>query len=169
MAETPNSSAFNRNVQLLAKLIVTETDGLEKDSPNAPIAVGWTVVNRMKRNGTTHIDQAWHGYRHGKNATATAIATAKGILNGTIPDPSDGATHFYTPNIMPKEGDDTDGCDVSGGLESVPGVVVKGDKIVKPVRNYRPGFAASFTEKAVFGVPPAVFKLYQQPGTGHVH
>ncbi len=158
-AQLPSGS---KNETDLAKLIVTESGGLSRVTQTA---VGWTVRNRMIRNGTAQVDHAWHGYQHGKAPTAAAILIAKGILDGTIPDPTDGATHFYTPKIMPKEGEDTTGVDVSGGLESVPGVV---DDDGKAVKNYRPGFASTFTEKTVPGVPPAIFKFYQQPGNGHV-
>lgn len=162
-AQAPDSSTpSSKNVTNLAKLIVTESGGLSRVTQTA---VGWTVRNRMTRNGTTEVDRAWHGYQHGKAATATALVIAKGILDGTIPDPTGGATHFYTPKIMPKEGDDTTGVDVGGGLESVEGVV---DDDGNPVKNYRPSFAATFTEKVVPGVAPAIFKFYQQPGNGHV-
>lgn len=142
---------------------MTEAGGVGE---TAQIAVGWTVRNRMARNGATHVDQAWRGYQHRKAPTAAALVIAAGILHGKIPDPTDGATHFYTPEIMPKIGEDTTGIDVAGGLESVPGVQ---NHTGNPVQNYRPGFAAHFMPRPVTGIPEAKFKFYRQPGTGHVH
>lgn len=44
---------------------------------SARAAVGWTVVNRMKRNDTDLVNHAWRGYRHGKPATASARIIAE--------------------------------------------------------------------------------------------
>ncbi|MHB8272180.1 hypothetical protein [Bradyrhizobium sp.] len=151
----------SRNVTNLAKVMVTEALGVGEP---AMTAVGWTLRNRMLRKGTTHVDHAWRGYQHGKAATSIAIKIATGILNGTIPDPTDGAIHFYTPKIMPKEGDATDGYDVSGGLESVDGVKREN----KPIKNYRPGFASVYERKYVRDVPEVDFKFYKSLGTHHV-
>ena len=93
-----------------------------------------------------------------------ASTIAQGIMTGSIADPTAGATHFYTPRIMPKKGEDTDGIDVGGGLETVPDVTDNG----KPVQNYRPSWALSFDRRIVANVPEASFKFYRQPGTGHV-
>ena len=141
--------------------MVTEAGGA---SDAAQIAVGWCVKNRMSRNDTKDVERVWSpAFRHRKAATATSLADAAGILNGSIVDPTDGAAHFYTPSAMPKEGEATSGVDVGGGLESVPGVTSGG----RPVRNYAPGFI-SFTPKPLATVPKCTFKSYQQPGSGHV-
>ena len=87
-----------------------------------------------------------------------------GILNGGITDPTSGATHFYTPRIMPKKGQSTAGVDVAGGLETTPGVV---DEDGRPVQNCRPSFA-TWPQCTVAGVPAASFKFYRQQGDGHV-
>lgn len=39
-----------------------------------------------------------------------------------INDIREGATHFYSPRSMPKEGESTTGRDVGGGLEQTPGL-----------------------------------------------
>jgi hypothetical protein len=153
---------MKRNVQELARVMVTEAGG---ESEAAQIAVGWCLKNRMIRNGTAEVDRVWSpAFRHGKAATATALADAAAVLHGSTADPTDGATHFYTPLAMPKAGDATDGIDVGGGLETVPGVTQGG----KPIQNYAPAFALSFTQKTVAGVPEKTFKFYQQPGSGYV-
>ncbi len=80
-------------------------------------AVGWTVRNRMARNKTAVVRDAWRGYQHGKPATDVARQIARDILGGAIADPTQGATHFYSPGILPKKGQETKGLDVGGGLE----------------------------------------------------
>jgi hypothetical protein len=153
-----------RNVHDLARVMVTEAGGSPGES--AQIAVGWCLKNRMIRNGTDNVERVWSpAFQHRKAATAMALHDAAGILAGTIADPTAGATHFYTPSIMPKEGESTEGIDVSGGLESVPGVT---DGQGKPVKNYAPGFSLTFTPKPIAGVPERTFKFYQQPGSGYV-
>lgn len=150
-----------RNVHDLARVITTEAGG---EGEAAMVAVGWTLRTRMLRDVVPSIHAAWGGYQHGHPATSTATRIATGIMAGTIPDPTNGATHFYTPRIMPKKGDTTSGIDVSGGLENVPGVKNGG----RPVQNYRPGWTLTFEQKIVSTVPEAAFKFYKQPGTGHV-
>ena len=155
---------LERNVHELAALIVTEAGG---QGPTAETAVGWVVMNRMKRNGATSVDRVWSpAFRHGKAPHALELAIARGILAGTTPDPTGGATHFYTPQVMPKEGDDTKGQDVNGGLETVQGVL---DDDGNPIRNYRPGWVSGMMQQVVPEVPERVFKFYRQGGTGHVH
>ena len=44
------------------------------------------------------------------------------MLEGRIPDNTDGATHFFSPISMPKEGESTKGFDVGGGLHRVSGL-----------------------------------------------
>ena len=153
-----------RNVHDLSRVMVTEAGGAPGEK--AQIAVGWCLKNRMVRNGTDNVERVWSpAFQHRKAATAMALQDAAGILAGTIPDPTAGATHFYTPSIMPKEGESTQGVDVGGGLESVPGVT---DSTGKPAKNYAPSFALTFTPKPVEGIPERTFKFYQQPGSGYV-
>lgn len=119
----------------------------------------------MTRNGTDDVERVWRpAFQHRALATIMTLKDAAGILNGSIPDPTGGATHFYTPEIMPKPGDSTSGVDVEGGLESVPGVARAG----KPIQNYAPSFALTFTPKPMPSIPEKTFKFYRQPGSGHV-
>jgi hypothetical protein len=154
---------LDRNVHELAALIVTEAGG---QGPAAEAAVGWVVLNRMKRNKAASVDQVWSpAFRHGKAPHASQLVTARGVLTGTIPDPTGGSTHFYTPQAMPKAGDTTKNRDVGGGLETVAGVV---DDDGNPVQNYQPGWVAGMTQQVVAGVAESVFKFYRQAGDGHV-
>ena len=154
-----------QNVRDLARVMASEAGGAPGEA--AQIAVGWCLRNRMIRNKTGDVRRVWSpAFTHRAPATATTLKDARAILDGSLPDPAGGATHFYTPAAMPKEGDATDGVDVGGGLETVAGVTKAG----KAVRNYAPSFADSpnFVLLSVPGVLPATFKFYRSLGTGHV-
>ncbi len=163
VADAKARHRLERNVHELAALIATEAG---RQGPAAETAVGWVVVNRMKRNKATAVDQVWSpAFRHGKAPHASQLATARGILGGTILDPTSGSTHFYTPQAMPKAGDATKNRDIGGGLETVPGVV---DDDGNTVQNYQPGWVSGMTQQTVTGVAESVFKFYRQGGQGHV-
>ncbi len=144
------------NIEDLACVITSEARGLNE---TAQKMVGWTVVNRMKKDHLTRVSEVWDGYAHGHLKIATSKALAKDILNGRALDISQGATHFYTPSAMPKEGEPHSGFDVRGGLERVPGVTKNG----KSVQNYRPGWAKQFQAVFVPGVMEKDFKFYKHP------
>jgi hypothetical protein len=154
-----------QNVQDLAKVMESEAGG----QPGSPAlkAVGFTVLNRMKRNNTTRVRDVGGGFSHNApKVQPKTVEIARQVLNGMLKDPTDGATHFYTPNIMPREGaKEPLHRDTAGGLESVDGVT---DKYGRPVRNYRPVWSAIWPQKAVAGVKEKDFKFYQAPGNGHV-
>ncbi|MCX7381714.1 MAG: cell wall hydrolase [Alphaproteobacteria bacterium] len=165
-----------RNIGDLTRIIYHEVQGV----PAAGAAVGWVVMKRMRRNGTAAVAEVAGGFARSTiepdmtksdNIAIGKIATL--ILDGKIPDPAQGATHFYTPRMMPKEGQPVGKSDVGGGLESVPGVK---DALGRPIRNYRPGWPDSrlpsgnpaFIEVAVPGVPAASFKFFRAAEGGHV-
>ncbi len=85
-------------------------------------------------------------------------------MTGSIADPTAGATHFHTPRITPKKGEDTGGIDVGEGLESVADLAEGG----KSVQNHRPSWALSFDRRIVSNVSEASFKFHRQPETGRV-
>lgn len=156
------ATLIQRNIQDLARVITTEAGG---ENQAAQTAVGWALRNRMTRNATDDVERVWSpAFQHRKYPTARAVQLATGILSGQIADPTGGATHFYTPRIMPKKGKSTAHIDVAGGLETTPGVV---DDDGRPVQNYRPSFA-SWPQCIVAGVPEAAFKFYRKPGDGRV-
>lgn len=150
------SLATTQNIHDLAAVMHAEAGG---ESKTAQAAVGFTIMNRMTRNGATKVRSAWHGFAHRNTHKAGELTLAKAILEGTEPDISQGATHFYTPGQMPHEGQSTQNVDVQGGLESVDGVQGK---------TYRPGWATSYAPVSIPGIPPSVFKFYKAPGSGHV-
>ena len=165
----PKQQLFEQNVRELAALIQTESGGVRA----AKATVGWTLINRVRRNHVTAVHQAWHGSQHSTPPKPDTLDLARRLLSGDVPDPTSGATHFYTPKIMPREGDEKSGSpgylrlihsDTRGGLEQVKGLDVAGT----PIRSYRPGYAASplFEKVTVPGVKEEEFEFYKALGTG---
>jgi hypothetical protein len=129
----------------------------------ARIMIGWTIVNRMRQQHVPLVasavvakhKQQYSTRQPGTNATCDL---ARQILTDQLPDSSQGATNFYTPATMPREGESTVGNDVKGGLEQVRGV--KG-KDGRPARTYRPRFAARMIRVQTPSIPEAEFKFYK--------
>ena len=149
-----------KNVRDLAALLETEAGGSGR---LGMVAVGSTVMNRMRRNGSANVRDEWGVYRHGKTPTPGTVAIARAILGGQLPDPTGGATHYYSPQSMTKE---TAPNRRSNGrmLESVPGVI--DDDTKQPTRNERPAYALAFEAKPMPGIPESMYKFYKQPEDG---
>lgn len=138
-----------QNVDDLARIITSEASISETP---ARTAVGFTVPTRMVRQGVDSVRGVWDAYATGQSPTAEITALADDILQCAVTDNSGGATHFYSPMSMPKEGEDTSGYDTDGGLESTDGL----DR-----RNYRPGWALELERIFVEDVPEREFKFYK--------
>ncbi len=111
------------DVEWLAKVVMSEASiGTREEQ----IAVGWTVLNRLHsgRYGGSVKEVATQPkqYAYGQAPTQSIIELAAKLLRGGIGDPTGGATHFFSPRGMPKEGEPTSGYDVGGGLHEVPGI-----------------------------------------------
>lgn len=148
------------NVKVLARIIMSEASiGNEAERT----AVGYTVLNRMKRNKTNKVADVMGGFAHNQAPSQAIIKLAKEILACTVPDNSGGATHFYSPQSMPKKGDERKPgfkkFDTKGGLEKTPGL---------PKENYKPGWANTFPRVSVEGIRETHYKFYRQPGSGKV-
>ena len=151
-----HSLATEANVRDLATVIETEAGG---QPTNTKTAVGAVVVNRMRRNVTSRVQDVWDGFAHLIKPSPESRIIARTLLEGSVADPTHGATHFYSPNLMPKEGQHPGGR--GDMLESVPGVV---DKYHHPIQNYRPHYAIVFPQQSVSGVPEKTFKFFRDPG-----
>ncbi|WP_428391309.1 hypothetical protein [Lichenicoccus sp.] len=145
-----------QNIDDLGRIIASEARGLNE---TAQAMVGWTVINRMKAANIERVSEVWaHGnYAHDHFPTATSLRIAEGILGDTAMDISQGATHFYTPAIMPKAGEPHAGVDVGGGLETVHGVTKNG----RPIQNYRRRWAINQPAVHVPGVQDKDFKFFR--------
>jgi hypothetical protein len=154
------------NLDKMAGILQAEAGSLQ-DRP-AMEAIGHTILNRMQRNGTALVADVAGGYAKLASPDSQTIALAVRLLDGTSPDPTGGATHFYSPQSSPKEGQPVPkGADIKGGLESVAGVT--GNDRRTPVRNYRPGWTTRFQPSKPTGIPPAIAKFYIDQDLGRVH
>lgn len=144
------------NVTDLATVIMSEA-GIYNSS--AQTAVGFTVFNRMIRDKAASVSRVWGGYAHNQAPTPMIRTLAKNILSGKVVDPTKGATHFFSPQLMPRKGQPTTGIDVAGGLEQVAGL---------PYETYQPGWATRFVHVIVPGVLSSQFQFYREPGNGPV-
>jgi predicted RNase H-like nuclease (RuvC/YqgF family) len=140
------------NIRRLAVIIMSEASTCNQAERTA---VGYTVLNRMARNGTNAVADVEGAYARNQQPTEEIIALARGILSCNIPDNSGGATHFYSPRSMPHEGDQPLTGDTAGGLEQTPG---------EARRNYRPGWANTFEPVEIPGVVARNFRFFRAPG-----
>jgi Tol biopolymer transport system component len=97
-------------------------------------AVAWTALNRVKAGtfgkSVRDVVTAPGQFAYGKEPTSEILDLAGRLLNGQVPDPTSGATHFFSPIGMPKDGESTAGFDVGGGLHIVLGL---GKKVYFPL------------------------------------
>lgn len=124
-------------------------------------AVGWTILNRLDglweghtyntikevvtasgqyatgsyvpQNSEESADEALSDIPENRWPTSEILQLAIELAEGQIPDPSGGATHFFSPISMPQEGEEYE-CqspigngvmDCNGGLHEVPGISEK--------------------------------------------
>jgi hypothetical protein len=110
-------------VKCLAILLMSETSVGEREER---VAVAWTVFNRVNSpsfpNTICDVTQQPGQYAHNQAPTTEISNLAATLVDNPGVDPTGGATHFFSPLSMPKEGDSTDGFDVNGGLHEVPGI-----------------------------------------------
>lgn len=89
-------------------------------------AVGWTVINRLKvgtyGDSIKDIITAQNQYAHNQQPDSEINELTEKLLQGKIDDMTEGATHFFSPISMPKEGESTSGFDIGGGLHTVTGI-----------------------------------------------
>lgn len=131
----PTTELNPNDIEWLARVIASEAGSVyDKGSwvrctDEERSAVGWTVLNRIKSGtygGTIEeVVTAPGQYAHNQNPTPEIIELATRLLKGQIADVSGGATHFFSPISMPKEGEPTTGFDVREGIHhlyQVPGI-----------------------------------------------
>ena len=124
-------TTLSADVYWLAKAIMSEASiGTREER----IAVGWTVLNRLDSGefGGDIEEIVKGGYAYNQEPTEEIIALAEELLERQISDPTEGATHFFSPISMPWEGDEGefierlgrhfDEFDTGGGLHEVPGI-----------------------------------------------
>ena len=126
------------------------------------ICVGWTVRNRLESGeyGSSIYNIAARGaYSISQEPNRQMMAIASLILMSSIPDPTGGATHFFSPRSMPNEheasrcrppiGSGRMHCDA---LHSVAGL---------PHRVYFPPFHDEYEFVPIEGVREAYYRFYR--------
>ncbi len=158
--------AVPEDIEWLAKVIASEAgsvwdvDRWVRCTDEERSAVGWTVLNRVSSGtfGQTvkEVVTAPAQYAHNQEPTSEIRELARKLLEGQIPDATGGATHFFSPISMPKQGESTTGFDVEGGLHVVPGIAKK---------VYFPSWTKTYTWVGdLNSVRRAYFMFYQLAG-----
>lgn len=89
-----------RNVEDLARVIASEASGRPLVEQTM---VGQVLMNRLRRAPPDWtVQQVWSGLAPNQLSTDAQRALARNIIDGKEPDISKGATHFYSPDQMPK-------------------------------------------------------------------
>lgn len=121
------------------------------------VAVAWTIFNRVNStkfpNSICGVVNQPYQYATNQKPTQELMDLAKTLISNPGSDPTTGAIYFFSPRSMPKEGDETFGYDVGGGLHDVTGI----DKKV-----YFPSFTMTQEYVGVIrGVRPAYYMFYR--------
>jgi hypothetical protein len=109
----------DQNVELLARVLISEAS-IGTDAERE--AVGLTVINRMQAAHTNRVSKIVKvgGFYHYAIDQDPSLypeysLLAEQLLAGQITDFTNGATHFFSPHSMPKEGESSSGFDCDGG------------------------------------------------------
>jgi hypothetical protein len=163
------------NLNEWARILENEA-GSPTDQPIME-AVGHTVLNRMQRNETEKLSDVSKGYARGNNpAQPQTRVLAIQLLNGALPDPTGGATHFYQPAQMkplmavPQNARGQYQTDLPPqNYEYIPGVTLKlPDKKSAPAFSVAPPWAKDFSQTKVTGIPDSLAIFLIAPGSRHV-
>jgi len=140
-------------------------------------AVGWTIVNRLKAgtydDSIKDIVTAQNQYAHNQQPTSEINEVAEKLLKGGIDDMTEGATHFFSPISMPKEGESTSGFDTGGGLHAVTGIDSKvyfpswaeTMNYVGSLKNVRPAYFMFYRSGEITLKPEPTTAEEETPGT----
>jgi PKD repeat protein len=107
-----SANIITEDLYWLAKVIASEAgsvwdvDHWVRCSDEERVAVGWTVLNRLESNEfpNTIKKVVEGGYAHNREPTQEIIDLSKDLLERRIPDPTGGATHFFSPIQQNEEG-----------------------------------------------------------------
>lgn len=164
--EITRSSDFYDLAKEVAKIVEKEAGGsvvvpgagAMKIPTSQKYAVAQVIMNRVNRvnppNRVTWVRDN-KAFQHASSYSDESYSVALGVVSGINYGNAGGATHFYSPVSMPKQGQSTNGVDVGGGLEKVDPMNVK---------NYRPSWTinSKWTFTDSYG-PAVLFKFYKSP------
>ncbi|MDD4652348.1 MAG: cell wall hydrolase [Methanothrix sp.] len=149
------SSSQESDAKCLATAIMSEASIGNNEER---IAVAWTIINRVNSpkfpNTICAVVNQPSQYATNQVPTQEILDLANSLLLNTVSDITEGSVYFFSPIGMPKEGDDTNGYDVGGGLHDVAGI------------NRRVFFPSwTLTNEYVGDIPgirPAYFMFYRE-------
>lgn len=149
------ASTNGQETECLATAIMSEASiGTNEER----VAVAWTIFNRVDSPSfpNTVCDVVYQGGQYATNQEPTQkiLDLSTSLIDDRGTDPTGGATYFFSPISMPKEGDATRGYDVGGGLHEVTGI----DENV-----YFPSWTLTMVPTGdIPGVRPAYYMFYQE-------
>jgi len=151
------------NVDLLARVLISEASiGNQAERE----AVGLTVINRMKNMRTNQVSDVvtidgFYHYATDQDPTLYPeyADLARSLLAGDIADFTDGATHFFSPHSMPKQGESRKNFDCEGGLVRYTSLAT-----AKPEEVCTPGWSKylRYVNLVTTGVRPYYFEFYAE-------
>lgn len=157
---------FEMNESSMATILQSEIFAVGNEIERAVVA--WCVHNRMRRNGISLVDLLFDkGIPFNRSQRATRECKDwiwYEFYSGMTPDLTNGATHYYSPQKMPKPGDEKKkgfkGKDTRGGIVETPSVG----------EHYSPEWTKTkaFSEIKIEGVRPALLRVYKKRGSGEV-
>lgn len=162
----PEEALPSADVYWLAKAIMSEASiGTQEEQ----VAVGWTMLNRLEggKFGDNIEDIVRGGYVYNQEPTQEIVVLAKDLLERRIGDPTAGATYFFSPISMPKEGEEykckpplgSGVMNCNGGLHEVPGIIK---------RVYFPSWAKTLEWIGdLHNVRRTHFMFYREPSPTH--
>jgi len=149
------NAAIDQDTSCLATVLMSEASiGTYEER----LAVAWTIFNRVDSpnfpNTICEVVNQRGQYATNQEPTQELLDLAASLIANRGVDPTGGASYFFSPISMPKEGDDTSSYDVGGGLHDVTGI----DRKV-----YFPSWS-SVNEYVgdIRGVRPAYYMFYRE-------
>lgn len=161
VVEDQSETDTGQEIECLATALMSEASiGTNEER----VAVAWTIFNRVDSHTfpNTICDVVYQGGQYATNQEPTQeiLDLATSLIGDRGTDPTGGATHFFSPTSMPKEGEATRGYDVGGGLHEVTGI---SEKV------YFPSWSLTMEPVGeLSGVRPAYYIFYREIADGEV-
>ncbi|RQW80314.1 MAG: hypothetical protein EHM14_05370 [Methanothrix sp.] len=149
------SNAIDQDTSCLATALMSESS---VGTVEERAAVAWTVFNRVNSpnfpNTICGVVNQRGQYAMNQKPNQEFLDLAASLIAEPGADPTGGATYFFSPISMPKEGKATGGYDIGGGLHEVEGISGK---------VYFPSWALTMESAGdITGVRPAYYMFYRE-------
>ena len=152
------SNTIDQDTSCLATALMSEAS---VGTAEERLAVAWTIFNRVNSpnfpNTICEVVNQRGQYAMNQKPTQEFLDLAASLIAAHGADPTGGATYFFSPISMPKEGEATGGYDIDGGLHEVEGI---NGKVYFPSWSLTKESAGNIT-----GVRPAYYMFYRERAT----